>query len=81
MIIEREVGEKGQVVIPKDIRKFLGLNKGSKVVFEFKDKEIVLKSKDPVEFLEDFLNIPKRLEKGIKMSGIKGAIYEQYEVP
>jgi AbrB family looped-hinge helix DNA binding protein len=34
MKFERELGEKGQVVIPKDIRDLLGLRSGQKVVFE-----------------------------------------------
>ena len=34
MIIRREIGEKGQVVIPKIIREMLKLRKGKKVVFE-----------------------------------------------
>lgn len=33
MIIKREIGEKEQVVIPKDIKDMLNLRKGEKVVF------------------------------------------------
>ena len=81
MRIEREIGEKGQVVIPKDIRKYLGLRKGKKVVFEFRNKEVIIKpEQDPEEFLNDFLNVPK-LKKGLKIKDIKKTLEEQYELP
>ena len=81
MIIEREIGQKGQVVIPKDIRKFLGLNRGQKVVFEVKEDKIILKKQDPVKFVEDFLNVPKKLKKGLTTKEIKKTILEQYDLP
>jgi len=80
MIIEKEIGKKGQVVIPKDIRKFLGLNKGQKVVFEVREKEVVLKQSDPDKFLEDFLNVPK-LKKPLRTKDIKKMLEEQYDLP
>jgi len=80
MIIKREIGEKGQVVIPKDIRNFLGLEKGEKVVFEVKDREVILKKEQDVEeFLKDFLNIPEKLRKPITMKEIKNIILSQYD--
>ncbi len=80
MIIEREIGEKGQVVIPKDIRKFLGLNRGQKVVFEVREKEVLLKQSDPKRFIEDFLNVPK-LKKPLRTRDIKKILEEQYDLP
>ena len=38
MYIVRGLGAKGQIVVPKDIRDHFGLKKGSKVVFEVKEK-------------------------------------------
>ena len=38
-----KVSQKGQVVIPIQIRKALGLKKGSKVSFELKNGEITIK--------------------------------------
>ena len=38
-----KVSEKGQVVIPIQIRKALGLKRGSKVLFELKNGEITIK--------------------------------------
>ena len=42
MIIRREIGEKGQVVIPKDIRELLKLRHGSKIIFEFSPSNIAI---------------------------------------
>lgn len=78
MILEREVGEKGQVVIPKDIRKFLNLKKGKKIIFEFRGDEVILRSENPHIFLDDFLNVPKRLRKGLTMHDIKKSLGEAY---
>jgi len=77
MIIRREIGEKGQVVIPKDIREMLKLKKGEKIVFEVRGNEVILRQEqDPVEFLGNFLNTPK-IKRGKK--SIKEMVLEQYE--
>ncbi|MBI2044871.1 AbrB/MazE/SpoVT family DNA-binding domain-containing protein [Candidatus Pacearchaeota archaeon] len=77
MIMRREIGEKGQVVIPKDIREMLKLKRGERVVFEVRGNEVVLRQEqDPIEFLENFLNTPK-IKRGKK--SIKKMILEQYE--
>ncbi|MEK6871873.1 MAG: AbrB/MazE/SpoVT family DNA-binding domain-containing protein [Nanoarchaeota archaeon] len=77
MIIKREIGEKGQVVIPKDIREYLGFHTGEKVIFEIKDQQLIIKKEqDPEEFLRDFLDIPK-LKRPKK--AIKEMILEQYD--
>ena len=78
MVIERKVGEKGQVVIPKDIRKFLGLKMGKKIIFEFRGDEVVLRGADPRTFLDEFLNVPKRLRRGLTMHDVKKTLGETY---
>lgn len=79
MIIKREIGEKGQVVIPKDIREMLNLRKGEKVVFEIRDKEVVIKTEEnPEEFLRDFLDVPK-LKKRMTPKEFKKIYEEQYD--
>ena len=81
MIIKREIGEKGQVVIPKDIREHLGLKIGEKVVFEVKDDKVTLKKEQDVdEFLKEFFTIA-RLKQSISAKDIKKILEEQYESP
>jgi len=79
MIIKREIGEKGQVVIPKDIRKHLGLDIGVNIIFEVKDDEIIIKKEENAEkFLDDFLNVPK-IKKKINVKKLKRIYEKQYE--
>ncbi len=81
MNIKRTVGEKGQVVVPKDIRDYLGIKPGTEVIFEVKEKELVIKpAKSPKEFVEEFCNIvPKKYKKKLDIKKIKKIIDEQYE--
>lgn len=81
MKIERELGTKGQVVIPKDIRHFLGLKRGRKVVFETRDHEVVIKpEQDADAFLKDFFSFP-RLKKDITFKELKKIRDESYDLP
>tara|TARA_Y100000310_G_scaffold271987_1_gene286737 strand:- start:9865 stop:10104 length:240 start_codon:yes stop_codon:yes gene_type:complete len=78
MLIKREIGEKGQIVVPKDIRDYLGLNIGSRVIFEVKDDKIFIKKEDnPEEIVEDFFNTPK-IKKKISVKDIKKMYGESY---
>lgn len=78
MIIKREIGEKGQVVIPKDIREYLGLDVGANITFEARDNEVVIKKeKNPVEIVEDFFNTPK-IKKKLSTKELKEIYEEQY---
>jgi len=80
MEMKREVGEKGQIVLPKDIRDYVGIKPGSKVVFEVRGKEIIIKpEKSGKEFVEDFVNVPKKLRKSLNIKKIKKILDEQYE--
>ncbi len=79
MIIKREVGEKGQVVIPKDIREYLGLDAGVNITFEARDDEVIIKKeKNPIEIVEDFFNTPK-IKKKLSTKELKEIYEEQYE--
>ena len=77
------MSSKGQIVIPQEMRKTLGLKKGNSVLIELRDKEVVIKpEQDPEEFLKDFLNIPEKLrsKKPLRIKDIKDMIEEQYEL-
>ena len=79
MIIKRELGEKGQVVIPKDIREFLNLKTREKIVFEVRDNQVVLKKEeDPEKFLKEFFDISGK-KNNLNAKEIKKIILEQYE--
>lgn len=79
-IIKRTLGEKGQIVIPKDIREQFNLKPGSRMIFEVKDKEVTIKpAKEPEKFVEEFTNIPKKLKK-INMKKLKKILEEEHEV-
>ncbi|MFH1585432.1 MAG: AbrB/MazE/SpoVT family DNA-binding domain-containing protein [archaeon] len=78
MIIKREIGEKGQVVIPKDIRNHLGFDIGVKITFEVEDDKIILrKQEDAEKIVEDFFDTPK-ISKKISVKELKKVFEEQY---
>ncbi|MDP4039799.1 MAG: AbrB/MazE/SpoVT family DNA-binding domain-containing protein [Candidatus Pacearchaeota archaeon] len=80
MIIKRQIGEKGQVVIPKDIRDFLKLKKGEKIIFEIIGNEITIKKEqDTKKFLEDFLDVPKP-KKNLSLNDIRKIEEESYDI-
>ncbi len=81
MQTRRTVGEKGQVVLPKDIRDYVGIKPGTDVVFEVKDKEIIIRpQKSGKEWLEDFLNVPK-VKKPLTAKDIRKTTEEEYGLP
>jgi len=80
MQIRRTLSEKGQIVIPKDIREYLGLKPGSEIIFEIKEGMVLIRpKKDPKEFVEEFTNVPKKLKK-IDIKKLKSILEEEYEV-
>lgn len=46
MKLRRKVGQKGQVVIPKDIREKLGIKPNTEVLFTKKDDRVIIEKKD-----------------------------------
>ena len=61
MNIRRKLGQKGQLVIPKVVREFLGIKPGDEVVIEVREKEVLIKrGVDPERFVEDFCSLTGR---------------------
>lgn len=66
-----KVSSKHQIVIPKRIREFLGIEKNGVVVFELKNGEVVLKNLEDlfknhigtVKLKKDFLDMRKDFNK------------------
>ena len=81
MLVKRAIGERGQFVVPKDIREQLGLRPGTEVTVEVKGNEMVVKpAKTPEEFLKEFFTSSKRIKiKGDGAQWIKKVIDRQYE--
>jgi len=77
MYIIRMLGEKGQIVIPKDVREYFGLKRGSRLLFEVKNDEIIIRPQKDEEFAEEFCSIVK--EKLTKKIDIKRLYHEQIE--
>jgi AbrB family looped-hinge helix DNA binding protein len=82
MELERTVSEKGQVVIPEDIRRKLGLKPGSDVIFDIQDGMVVIKPKKSAEqIVEEFCNIPlKSATKKPNIKKLKKIFEEEYEI-
>ena len=81
MIIKRTLGEKGQVVIPKDIREILRVKKGEEIVFEFINNEIRIKRDENTrDFLDEFFSIA-RLKKDLTLEDLKNIEGESYDLP
>ena len=77
MQAKRMVGEKGQVVVPKDMRDHIGIAPGSEVLFEAREGEIVIKpQKSAREFVEEFCNLAKS-KKNISTAEMKKMFEEQ----
>jgi len=82
MIIKRQLGEKGQVVIPKDIREFLKLRQGENIIFEVKNEEITLKKEQNAkEVLNDFFTIARTKRKDLTLKDLKKIEDESYDLP
>ena len=81
MIMKRQIGEKGQIVIPKDIREMFKLHKGESVTIEVKDSTIVIKKEqDAKEWLKNFLRYRKK-GKSMTLQELKKIEEESYDLP
>lgn len=61
MRVRRRVGEKGQIVIPKIIREYIGIKPGDEVVMEVRAKELVImRGVSPEGIVDSFCSVVKR---------------------
>lgn len=84
MNLKRTIMEKGQIVIPKDIRDQLGLKPGSVLLFGIEDGKIIIKKQiDGEKTAEEFFSvIPKEKKlKKLTIKEIKSILEEQYDLP
>ncbi len=84
----REIGEKGQVVIPVDIRELLKIRRGSKIIFEIEKtdngkEEIKIRSKreNTDELLNEFFSIARTKGKDLTLEDLKKIEDESYDLP
>jgi AbrB family looped-hinge helix DNA binding protein len=80
MAFRREVGQKGQVVIPVDIRRMLGIKSGEYIVFELSGSSATIKAEQmPEKAIEEFVNVPK-LKKKLSAKELKEVIMGEHEI-
>jgi len=61
MRLAKTLGQKGQLVIPKVVRDFLGIKPGDVVVIEVREKEVLIRpGMDPERFVGDFCSLTDR---------------------
>ena len=80
MIFKREIGRKGQVVIPVDVRRLLGVKSGQEIMFDVRGESVaIVPAQNPERAVDDFLNTPK-LKKKLSPKQLKEVIMSQYEI-
>lgn len=76
---ERKVGPKGQVVIPKEIRRIVGIRPESKVYISLEGERIIIRTRKE-ESVDEFLKIvPEERRKRITIEDIKKHYEEEME--
>ncbi len=61
MKMRRPLGQKGQIVIPKDLRNYLGLKEGGEVEFAVEDGKVLLRpALPPEEAVEAYVTVVKK---------------------
>lgn len=81
MQMKREVGQKGQIVLPKDVRDYLNIKPGSRIILEIRGTEVVLKPERTADdFVDYFSKTLKKPRRRISMRTIKKALEEEYDL-
>lgn len=55
MVVTAKITSKGQITLPKEVRKLLDVKEGSVVVFEKEDDRIVIKTAKTIKDFKGFL--------------------------
>lgn len=59
--IRMKVGQKGQIVIPKVVREYMGIKPGDEIVMEVREKEVIISpGVGPEDFIESFCSIVRK---------------------
>jgi len=76
MIIKRKLGPKGQLLLSKTIREFLGIKPGDDILIEITEKEVKIRpATNPDQYLSKLYETPKKLKTKVD---IEVAIEEEY---
>jgi AbrB family looped-hinge helix DNA binding protein len=70
---EMKVGPKGQVVIPRTLRKALKIHPGSKVIFKLEEGKLILEK----QFFDSVGTLENIAKKGPSISKIAAHVYEE----
>lgn len=68
MVLTSKITSKGQITLPKAVRKLLNVQKGNVIVFERENDKIVIK---PARTLRDFKGLLKSIDKGENFDEIR----------
>ena len=66
------VGERGQVTIPKRLRKSLGMDAGAEIYFEEKDGRLIGSRAVTVDPIEAMIGIGKRADVDALLADLRG---------
>ncbi|MEK6894025.1 MAG: AbrB/MazE/SpoVT family DNA-binding domain-containing protein [Nanoarchaeota archaeon] len=81
MITKRSLTEKGQLVIPKDMRNYLKWKNKENVVIEVKNNAVLIKKDNSNEALERLLTLSRKKGNKITLGEIRKIEEESYDIP
>ena len=77
MIIKRKLGPKGQVLLPKSIREYLGIKPGDEITIEIDNSEVKIRSAiDSNQYLPKLYEVPHKLKEKVNIEAI---IEDEYQ--
>lgn len=82
MEIIREIGKKGQIVIPIDIREIINLKEKDKITISIKNNEIIMKKQEnKKERLNNFFTKVRTNKSDLSLKDLKKIEEESYDLP